>query len=183
MQSLNGQLPNGYQQNGHTGRALVLNASFEPLSVVTARRAVVLVLGGKATLMDGMGFQWQSERMSVEVPSVVRLNRYVRVPYRVVPVTRRAVFGRDANRCQYCRGPADSIDHVLPRSRGGGHTWDNVVACCRRCNVRKGSHLPQEAGLSLLRKPEAPHRFGWILASAGYSLEPSWKPYLSANSP
>jgi 5-methylcytosine-specific restriction endonuclease McrA len=146
---------------------LVLNASHEPLSVVSDRRAMVLVIRGKAIAIEHRDEVWRSERHEA------------RVPYqRNVPVTRRAVFGRDGNRCQYCSGPAESIDHVLPRSRGGQHTWDNVVACCRRCNVRKGSRLPDEAGLTLAAQPKAPLRHGWIYASAGHGIDPVWHRYL-----
>lgn len=161
--------------------ALVLNATYEPLSVVSDRRAVVLVLNGKAVVIEHRDQEWTAERIAIRVPSVVKLTRYVKVPYqRTVPVTRRAVLGRDENRCQYCAGPADSIDHVVPRSRGGSHTWDNVVACCRRCNVRKGNRLPAEAGLTLLRRPEPPMRYGWVYATTGYAVDPSWRPYLLA---
>lgn len=160
---------------------LVLNASFEPLSVVGVRRALVLVIREKAITVEARDEVWRSERSALNVPSVVRLTRYVHVPYqRSVPVTRRAVFGRDGHRCQYCDGPADSIDHVIPRSRGGQHTWDNVVACCRRCNVRKGNHLPSETGQSPLRVPEAPSRHGWIYASTGFKSDPAWARYLAA---
>jgi 5-methylcytosine-specific restriction endonuclease McrA len=160
-------------------RVLVLNASYEPLSVVTARRAVVLVLNQRATVVVGKDETWISESVTVDVPSVVRLNRYVKVPYRrSVPVTRRAVFGRDGHRCQYCGGPAESIDHVLPRSRGGDHTWENVVACCRPCNISKGDRLPVEAGLRLSTKPGPPRRYAWIYASTGYQVDPAWHPYL-----
>lgn len=158
---------------------LVLNASHEPLSVVSDRRAMVLVIRGKAITIERRDEVWRSERHQLPVPSVVRLTSFVHVPYqRSVPVTRRAVFGRDEYRCQYCSGPAESIDHVLPRSRGGQHTWDNVVACCRRCNVRKGSRLPAEAGLTLARDPRAPLRHGWIYASAGHGIDPVWNRYL-----
>jgi 5-methylcytosine-specific restriction endonuclease McrA len=163
--------------------ALILNATYEPLSVVSARRAVVLVLHGKAVVVEAREGEWRSEWMTVSVPSVVKLTSFIRVPYqRSVPVTRRAIFGRDANRCQYCAGPAESIDHVVPRSRGGLHTWDNVVACCRRCNVRKGDRLPSEAGLSLHRRPQAPAGHGWVFASTGYTVDPAWHPYLLADS-
>jgi 5-methylcytosine-specific restriction endonuclease McrA len=93
-------------------------------------------------------------------------------------VTRRAVFGRDGHRCQYCGGPAESLDHVLPRSRGGDHSWENVVACCRPCNISKGDRLPTEAGLRLNTKPGPPRRYAWIYASTGYQVDPAWHPYL-----
>lgn len=158
---------------------LVLNASHEPLSVVSDRRALVLVIRGKAVTIEVRDQVWRSERQEIPVPSVVRLTAFVHVPFqRNVPVTRRAVFGRDDNRCQYCAGPAESIDHVLPRSRGGQHTWDNVVACCRRCNVRKGSRLPAEAGLTLERQPKPPRHHGWIYATTGSALDPVWQRYL-----
>lgn len=162
-------------------RALVLNASFEPLSVVSERRAVVLVLNDKASVVVGRDEVWASESSFIELPSVVRLNRYVKVPYRrVVPVSRRAVFGRDGHTCQYCGGPAESLDHVNPRSRGGDHTWENVVACCRPCNVRKGSRTLDESGLHLRTKPGPPRRFAWIYASTGFQVDPSWQPFLLA---
>jgi 5-methylcytosine-specific restriction endonuclease McrA len=160
-------------------RVLVLNASFEPLSVVTTRRAVVLVLNHKASVVVGRGETWNSESTSVDLPSVVRLNRFVRVPYRrSAPVTRRAVFGRDGHACQYCGEPAESIDHIRPRSKGGDHTWENVVACCRPCNVRKGDRSLAEAGLKLSIKPGPPRRYAWIYASSGYEVDPAWHPYL-----
>lgn len=162
-------------------RALVLNATYEPLSVVPTRRAVVLVMRGRAISVVERDDSWASERAVIQVPSVVKLTNFVKVPYRhTVPVTRRAVFGRDAHTCQYCGAQAESIDHVLPRSRGGDHAWDNVVACCRPCNMRKGDRLPSEAGLVLRAKPQAPRNYAWIYASAGYSLDPAWQPYLKA---
>ena len=138
-------------------RALVLNASYEPLSVVSERRALVLVLTDKARVVVTKDETWHSESLSIEIPSVVRLTRYVKVPYRrSVPVTRRAVFGRDGHQCQYCGGPAESLDHVTPKSRGGDHTWENVVTACVRCNHRKAGRTPAEAGMQLLRQPAAP---------------------------
>lgn len=109
------------------GRSLVLNASESPLAVVTARRAVVMVLKEKADVVLSNGMVFHSERLTFEAPSVVRLRRYVHVPYRPhAPLTRRAVFARDLGVCQYCGGPAENLDHVIPRSRGGrthGRTW------------------------------------------------------------
>jgi 5-methylcytosine-specific restriction endonuclease McrA len=164
-------------------RSLVLNASYEPLSVVSERRAIVLVLAEKATVVVPRPDIWASEWIEIQVPSVVKLNRFVKVPYRrSVPVTRRAVFGRDGHRCQYCGGPAESIDHVTPRSRGGEHIWENVVACCRPCNMRKGDRTPSESGFDLRVKPSPPRRFAWIYASTGFQVDPDWTPFLLAES-
>jgi 5-methylcytosine-specific restriction endonuclease McrA len=162
--------------------ALVLNTTYEPVSVVSARRAVVLVLNQKASVVAAGSARLHSERAAFEIPSVVRLVRYVKVPHhRRVPPTRRAIFARDGHRCQYCEAPAESIDHVLPRSRGGANIWENVVACCRRCNIRKGDRLPHEIGLRLARSPRPPWRFGWVYASAGPSVDPHWLEYLGVS--
>ena len=164
-----------------TERALVLNATYEPLSIVSARRAVVLVLRAKADTVAAADQMWHSAERTFEVPSVVRLRDYVKVPYhRRVPLTRRAVFARDSRRCQYCRAPAESLDHVVPKAHGGKHTWENVVACCRRCNIRKGSRLPDQAGLKLTRTPVTPSYHGWLYAALGKSRDPLWVPYLLA---
>ena len=148
--------------------ALVLNASYEPLSVVSARRAVVLLVRDKAELVEAQGGHWSSERLRVPIPAVIRLVRYVRVPYRRrVPLNRRAVFARDASTCQYCADRAENLDHVIPRSRGGTHTWENVVAACRSCNSKKGNRFPREAGMELAQPPRAPREHGWLLVGLG----------------
>ena len=137
-------------------RSLLLNASFEPLCVVSSRRAVVLVLKDKAEIVHRNGAEFRSERRTVPVPSVIRLVHFVRVPYRATaPLSRRAVFARDHHRCQYCGSNAENLDHIVPRSRGGPHTWENVVASCRGCNARKEDRLLSECGMVLRR---APHR-------------------------
>lgn len=160
------------------GGALVLNATYEPLCVVPLRRAVVLVLAEKAIVVEAGSAVMHSERISVPIPSVVRLARFVRVPYRrEVPLTRRAVLERDSHLCAYCPARADTIDHVRPRSRGGMHVWTNVVAACARCNHRKGDRLLSEIGWTLGIPPKEPPAtvavvMGWT------SREPSWEPYL-----
>ncbi|MBM3671670.1 MAG: HNH endonuclease [Actinobacteria bacterium] len=160
------------------GRALLLNASFEPLCVVSARRAVVLVLKEKAEILERNGAEFRSERTSIPAPSVIRLVHFVRVPFRTrVPLSRRAVFARDHHRCQYCNRNAENIDHVVPRSRGGTHTWENVVASCRNCNAKKEDRLLQEANLRLKRTPRAPHAALWLVATAG-NPDPAWTSYL-----
>ncbi len=163
-------------------RALVLNATFEPLGIVSSRRALLLVLATRAELLHATEAFFHAERASFPEPSVVRLSRYVRVPHnRTVAVNRRTVFARDGHRCQYCGLPAESIDHVVPRSRGGLHVWDNVVAACRRCNTRKEDRLPHEVGLVLRCPPAAPRQRVWLLAMSG-GARADWAPYLGEQS-
>lgn len=160
-------------------RTLVLNASNEPLSVVAARRGVVLVMRGTADPVAPMGQVWNSGSASVEVPAVVRLRRYIPVPYRrSIPLSRRAVFMRDNHRCQYCGSSAENIDHVIPKVQGGQHRWENVVAACRRCNTRKGGRTPSQAGLTLTAKPGEPGRFDWVHVAAGGSPHATWTPFI-----
>ncbi|HVL03048.1 MAG TPA: HNH endonuclease [Acidimicrobiales bacterium] len=159
-------------------RALVLNASYEPLCVVPVRRAVVLVLAEKAEVLHETGSVMRSERLRVPVPSVIRLRYFVRVPFRRrASLNRRAVFARDGSRCQYCSEPAESIDHVVPRSRGGQHIWENVVAACRPCNARKRDRLLSESGMVLRRRPTAPRELTWITVAVG-TVPTHWEPYL-----
>jgi 5-methylcytosine-specific restriction endonuclease McrA len=160
-------------------RALVLNASFEPLCVVATRRALILVLDDKAELVSDTGRSFHSARAAFPEPSVVRLVSYVRVPYRTrVALNRRANFLRDNHRCQYCGAAAENIDHVVPRSRGGLHAWDNVVAACRPCNARKEDRLLSEVtSMRLRRPPSAPTGRVWMLLAMG-GMRPEWREYL-----
>lgn len=161
-------------------RALVLNASREPLCVVGVHRAVSLVLAGKAVVLESDGRVLRSERMVLPVPHVLCLTRYVHVPYRrgVAP-TRRTVLARDGHRCGYCAGPADTVDHIHPRSRGGRHEWTNVVAACSRCNHRKADRLLSEIGWQLLLTPSDPRGRAALLA-ATVRPHPTWSAYLAA---
>ena len=138
------------------GQVLVLNASYEPLNITTWRRALVMVLKGKAEGLEHDSSRWI--RGDTMLPTVIRLRQYVRVPYKQLPLTRRNLFHRDDHRCQYCGSSADqlSIDHVVPRSRGGLDTWENVTTACLPCNVRKGNRTPREASMPLMGKPHRP---------------------------
>lgn len=161
-------------------RALVLNASYQPLCVVSVRRAVVLVLKSKAVIEQVADEgALHSERLSMPIPSVVRLNYFVKVPYRArAALSRRAVFVRDQFECQYCGSVAENVDHIRPKSRGGTHTWDNVVASCRPCNSKKENHLLAESGMTLRRPPHIPKDSLFLMAAVGKTY-PAWEPYLS----
>lgn len=158
----------------------MLNATHEPLCVVSSRRAAVLVLAAKAVSLQDGEVVLHAERVSIAVPSVVRLMRYVRVPYRThVPLTRKGVLTRDRHRCVYCGAIATSLDHVVPRSRGGQHSWDNVVAACGRCNHQKADRPLHELGWRIPHPPAAPTGAAWrILGSR--RMDPRWLPFLDA---
>ncbi len=159
-------------------QSLVLNATYEPLCVVSSRRALLLVLDCKADLLSSTGRVFRAQVLVMPEPSVVRLSHFVKVPYQArIALNKRAVFARDNHRCQYCGASAENIDHVIPRSKGGPHAWDNVVAACRLCNTAKRDRLLEDSGMKLRRKPVAPRERTWILVASG-SVRPDWEPYL-----
>lgn len=163
---------------GVMSRALVLNVTYEPLSIVAARRAACLVLDDKAELVEHDGTELRSPTLAIARPSVIRLRYLVKIPFRrTAAVSRRGVFARDDFRCQYCGGLADSIDHIVPRSRGGNHAWENVVAACRPCNLTKRDRTPDEAGMRLRRPSQAPRHSAWVTVGAS-RVPDAWKPYL-----
>jgi 5-methylcytosine-specific restriction endonuclease McrA len=161
-------------------RTLLLNASHEPLCVVSLPRAVTLVLSGKAVVLETTGLVLHSEHAAVLLPAVLCLTRYVHVPHRrPTPPTRRTVLQRDDHRCAYCGLRADTVDHVQPRSRGGRHEWENVVAACRRCNHRKADHLLHEIGWELTVQPRPPRGAAAFLRGT-LAQDPTWTAYLAA---
>ena len=137
---------------------LVLNANFEPINVCTTRRAVVLILGGKAAMVANSRGYLHTVSLTLPRPSVIRLELQVRRPRPRVKLTRREVFRRDNYTCQYCgrREAGLTVDHVVPRYQGGLHAWTNVVAACASCNHRKGGRSPEEARMHLLHVPHEP---------------------------
>lgn len=161
-------------------RTLVLNAGYEPLAVVSFRRALVLVLAGKATVILADENPVHCGERTFPRPTVVILTSYVKVPYqRIATVSRRGVLRRDGHRCGYCGRAATTVDHIVPRSRGGADTWENLVACCIRCNNSKGNRSLEQTGWSLRVKPYAPHGAAWVVRGVG-SRNPEWTPYLTA---
>jgi 5-methylcytosine-specific restriction endonuclease McrA len=159
-------------------QALVLNATYEPLGVVSERRALILVLNSRAIMVEDSGTVLHFAGGQVSLPAVIRLTKYVRVPYRNrVPLSRRAIFARDGGRCVYCTAPATSIDHVVPRSRGGGHNWENVVSACHRCNHVKADRHLKELGWRMRSMPREPSGAAWRVLGSGRADE-RWLPYL-----
>lgn len=159
-------------------RTLVLNAGYEPLSVVSFRRAIVLVLAGKATIVADSGAPVIASTITLPRPSVILLARYVRAPAaRSVPVSRRGVLRRDLHRCGYCGSHATTVDHVVPRSRGGADAWENLVACCIRCNNAKADRTPDEKGWTLRVRPYSPRGASWVVRGADVR-DPTWDLYL-----
>jgi 5-methylcytosine-specific restriction endonuclease McrA len=164
-------------------RVLVLNASYEPLHVVSVKRALILLLKEKAELLEAAETSWRAETRFFPVPLVIRLVTYVRIPQRLhLPLNRRNVILRDNYACQYCGASASQVtltlDHVLPRSRGGPTSWENVVAACTVCNQRKGDRLPDEAGMPLHRPPYRPRYLAIALLGEGTPRD-VWGKYFS----
>jgi len=161
-------------------RTLVLNAGYEPLTVVSFKRAMVLVMNDKASVIEHIeGNPVRAGRRRYERPVVILLTRYVRVPAaRRMPVTRRGVLRRDEHHCGYCGKSAATIDHIMPRSRGGADSWENLVACCLKCNNAKSDRTPQEMGWALRLTPRPPRGSMWTVRGAERG-DPRWEPYLA----
>ena len=162
---------------------LVLNASFEPINVCAARRALVLLLKGVAAAEEHTREYLHSPSRAVPLPSVIRLLEYRRIPHQTRALSRKNILVRDRYTCQYCSRTLPSaeltLDHVTPRSRGGESNWENLVACCHRCNNRKGDRMPEEAGIRLIRHPRpfTLHTSRHIMRMMGRSDE-KWRKYL-----
>lgn len=165
------------------GRVLVLNSTYEAINVCTTRRAIVLILKGIARAEERHDGYFHSTRTRIPVPSVIRLTEYVHIPFERKSLSRKNILLRDHNTCQYCgrvHTPGElTLDHVIPKSKGGHSNWDNLVACCKRCNNRKGNALPDEVGMRLLKHPQAfsLHVNRQIMRYLGRS-DASWRKYL-----
>jgi 5-methylcytosine-specific restriction endonuclease McrA len=169
-------------------RSLLLNASYEPLRVISWQKAIVLLVKGKVEVLDSYDQVIRAVSISLELPSVLRLLRRVRVTRHVhqIPFSRTNVYLRDKYRCQYCgdRHAAQSLtfDHVRPVSKGGRKSWENIVTCCISCNRRKGGRTPEEAGLRLIRRPRKPsHLPAYAITYGLPDVPPAWRDYLYWN--
>jgi 5-methylcytosine-specific restriction endonuclease McrA len=161
-------------------KVLILNQNYEPMSIINVRKAIVLLYLGKAELIEANdALRVRSVSMTMPFPSIVRLGVYIRVPYKKIILSRKNILRRDAHKCQYC-GRSDltlTIDHVVPVSRGGEDTWENLVCACVQCNNKKGFSTPEEAAMPLRRKAMRPNHVTFIRHFVG-SLDERWKPYL-----
>jgi 5-methylcytosine-specific restriction endonuclease McrA len=171
------------QRGGTKGRVLVLNASYEPVNVCTVRRATVLILKERAEIIDRSEAVLHAESFMLPHPVVIRLVAYVRIPRDAHSrkITRRAIFARDRWTCQYCgneRGTL-TVDHVVPRSKGGTSVWENIVTCCAPCNRRKGDREPAQANMPLRRKPRPPNSTIFVHVATP-RIPSAWEPYLLA---
>lgn len=168
--------------DGVVNRAvLVLNENYEPLNICSARRAVVLVDRGKAEVLEHSdGRAICTTTRLIPLPSVIRLVYLVRRPRPQRKLTRRELFARDKHTCQYCgRETRDlTIDHVMPRHRGGKHLWENLVSACKGCNHRKAGRTPEEARMRLLKKPEAPRTSGYYIVYQYIQLRYEWRKFI-----
>lgn len=166
-----------------SGRVLVLNQGYEPISICSVKKALLLLLLDKAELVEARnGSVIRTVQRVYPFPSVIRLQSYIRVPYKKVELSRRNILRRDGFACQYCgtRSAPLTIDHVIPRSRGGTDTWENLVTACIPCNNRKGNRTPEEAGMRLRSIPRKPNHIIFLRNFSG-SIEEEWRPYLFAD--
>jgi len=180
-----GMLASGMHSDGD-GHALhqpvlVLNASYEPINVCAARRAIVLVLKGVAMTEEENGHFLHAARVAIRVPSVIRLLEYRRIPHQSRALSRKNILLRDRNTCQYCSTMLPSgeltLDHVIPSSRGGPHSWLNLVTACKRCNTKKGDYTPEEAEMFPMRRPYKPSYTLFLRDISGMKQE-EWDEFL-----
>lgn len=159
---------------------LVLNQNYEPLNVCSTRRALLLVLGGKAEVLEHARGEFRSLSRSFQKPSVIRLVYLIRRPRPLVKLTRREVFLRDHYTCQYCGAHTRelTLDHVVPRSKGGKHTWDNLVSACRQCNHRKGGRSLGETKMRLLHPPYRPVASSYYILHQYLDYYVEWRKFI-----
>jgi 5-methylcytosine-specific restriction endonuclease McrA len=163
--------------------ALLLNATYEPIQIVSWRKAITLYLLEKAEVVEKQDYEIHSADASYPMPSVLRLYHRVEVPRRNIQFSRINVYRRDGFQCQYC-GVEFSVDdltfdHVFPQSRGGGTNWTNIVTCCGPCNRQKGDRTPEEAGMTLESEPRKPQWWPFTESSCDFDKHPDdWHPYL-----
>ncbi len=159
---------------------LVLNQSYEPISLCSVRKAVVLLYLTKAEMVaERHKLKIRTVNFAFPFPSVIKLLSYIRIPFRDVDLSRNNIIKRDGNKCQYCgkKSAEMTVDHIIPKSRGGLQSWENLTTACVRCNNRKGNRTPEEAGMKLLKIPRKPNHIIFLRQNLGL-MEDEWRPFL-----
>jgi 5-methylcytosine-specific restriction endonuclease McrA len=160
-------------------QVLILNQNYEPMSVTNAKRAIILIYLGKAEIIERHDGYIRSVTLAIPLPSIVRLVRYIRVPRKGIILSRKNIIKRDNHQCQYCGATHKpvTVDHIIPKDRGGEDSWENLVCACVKCNVKKGNRTPEEVGMTLTHRPQKPGHLFFIQRFMGITDE-RWKPYL-----
>lgn len=160
---------------------LVLNAAYEPINITTPQKAMVMMYKGVAESIEKSDVYWRTPHTEVNVPSVIRIVGFARYPKRYFKLSKRNVHIRDKHMCQYCGKTFSchtlTVDHIIPKSKGGKSSWENLVAACRRCNAYKGDRTPEEAGLILLAKRLTPLSYQSVLSTKA-KTKPEWSKYV-----
>lgn len=161
-------------------QVLVLNADYSAINICTVPKAFLLVFLNKAELIaESDSAALRTVSRAYACPVIIKLNRFVNIPYKRVELTRQNIFKRDHHQCQYCGKKSSlTIDHILPKSRGGRTSWDNLITACKNCNSRKGHNLPEEAGMTLRQKPFRPSFVMFVRDFSG-KVNEAWLPYLN----
>ena len=160
-------------------QVLVLNQNYHPLLICTAKRAISLAFLGKVEVVENYKYKVSSPSFTMNLPSVVKLDKFVKVKDNKIVLSRKNILKRDQHQCQYClkKGESMTIDHVIPKDKKGPDSWENLVTCCHQCNILKGSSNLKESGMTLIRKPKQPTRINYIRQFVKRD-QSSWKPYL-----
>jgi len=167
-------------------QVLVLNADGSPHATMSDKRAINLILNERANFVEGTGKHVRSQSIVFEIPSVIVLKRYINVPRRGAVWSGQGVFKRDNHICQYCgittdksnKWKAPTVDHIIPKSKGGLNTWGNTVCSCKKCNTKKGSRTPNEAGMKLLSEPKTPRGNTFVISRFGGEIKEEWRKYI-----
>ncbi|OIN58926.1 HNH endonuclease [Arsenicibacter rosenii] len=161
-------------------KVLILNQDYSALSICSVPKAFLLVFLNKAELVaESDQFKLRTVQAEFPMPTVIRLHRYVNLPYKGVMLTRQNIFKRDGHRCQYCGTTEDlTLDHVMPKSRGGKTNWDNLTTACKRCNSKKGDYTPEEANLHIRQRPFKPSFLLFLREFSG-AVDASWMPFIA----
>lgn len=166
-------------KNVFSSRVLVLNQSYEPLTVCSPQRAIALIFLAKAEVLETYNNKYlRTVNRKYALPSVIRLHQYIKLPFRSVEISRKNVIKRDGGKCQYCGAKVQlTIDHIIPKSRGGEDSWENLTTACIKCNNFKGNRMPKEANMKLMSVPKKPNYIVFLRTTLG-KIEENWKQYL-----